>query len=125
MIEDYKVRNLGAAILELHTSLHGLISFSDFCSSASTIEFDAHEGFLNNSLRLFRIAYPNFELEAKIEKGAIFIRRNGIYQHSEQYTGKDAVHVVCQWDIDSIACGIAPHPYTEDVMNQNMRAIRT
>ena len=121
----YETRLLGQARLELFSQMKSQISFSDFCPPAGTIEFNAHDGFLNNSLRLFQITYPGYELEVKISNGMVFIRRNQHYQHSEQYKGNDRCHVAVQWDSDSIACGVMPSSSNAGSMNPHMRAVRT
>lgn len=118
-------RTLGPARLELFSQLNGQISFSDFCPPAGTIEFRVNDGFLINSVMLFRLSYPNYELEAAIRDGMVFVRRNDLYQHSEQYTGKDPCLVAIQWDIESIACGVMPLGNPADSMNQHMRAAHT
>jgi len=101
------------------------LSFSDFCPLAGTIEFEAHEGFLAISCRLFQISYPGYELEVKISEGTVFIRRNQHYQHSETYKGKEPHRVVVQWDTDSIACGVMPASGNAESMNEHMRAVQT
>ncbi len=121
----YETRLLGQARLELFSQMKSQISFSDFCPPAGIIEFNAHDGFLNNSLRLFQITYPGYELEVKISNGMVFIRRNQHYQHSEQYKGNDRCHVAVQWDSDSIACGVMPSSSNAGSMNPHMRAVRT
>jgi hypothetical protein len=121
----YETRTLGAAKLDLFTQLRIQISFSDFCLPAGTIEFTAYDGFLTNSVRLFQISYPGYELEAKISDGMVFIRRNDHYQHSEQFTGKEPCHVAIQWDTDSIACGAMPASSTAASMDKHMRGVRT
>lgn len=118
-------RTLGSARLELFTQLKSQISFSDFCPPAGTIEFRANEGFLTNSVMLFKLSYPDYELEASTRDGMVFVRRNGLYQHSEQYIGNDPCHVAIQWDIESIACGVMPSGNPTDSMNQHMRAVHT
>lgn len=121
---NYEIRQLGKVCLELLPMLKSQITFSDFCTPAGTIEFFAKQGFLKNDLKLFSFTYENFIFEAKIREGAVFIRRNEYYQHSEQYFGDDSCHVAIQWDVDSIGCGIVPPDLSTD-MNSHLRAIRT
>ena len=120
----YESRTLGAATLELFSPLKSQISFSDFCPPAATIEFAAHDEFLSNSLRLFRLSFPGHELEATVHEGRVFIKRNGLCQHSEQYVGKERCEVAIQWDTDSIACGVKPASSAAP-MDQHMRAVHT
>jgi hypothetical protein len=120
----YEIRELGPARLEIFSALKNQIAFSDFCVPAGTIDFVARGGFLNNSLRLLLLRYPGYELEIKIHDGMIFICRNGQYQHSEQYLGKDPCKVAAQWDVGMIGCGIVPAGDSAD-MNHHMRAVRT
>jgi hypothetical protein len=121
----YETRVLGQAKFELFAEIKSQVAFSDFCLPAGTIEFNAYDGFLQNSLRLLQISYPGYELEVKLADGMVFIRRNQFYQHSEQYTGSESCHVAVQWDSDSIACGVMPASSTAGSMNQHMRAVRT
>jgi hypothetical protein len=125
MMPMHETRILGAARLELFQPIKSQISFSDFCVPAGTIEFNAYNGFLTNSFRLFNLSYPQYELGAKVHDGMVFIHRNGFYQHSEQYMGMDRCHVVIQWDADSIACGVMPPSGTADSMDKHMRATET
>lgn len=120
----YETRLLGSAKLELFTQVKNQISFSDFCLPAGTIEFNAYDGFLENSLQLFQISFPGYELEVKIRDGMVFIRRNDHYQHSEQYKGHERCHVAVQWSTDSIACGVMPESSAVS-MDAHMRAVRT
>ncbi|MDP3259704.1 MAG: hypothetical protein Q8M34_03840 [Thermodesulfovibrionales bacterium] len=119
-----ETRQLGPVRLELFPMIKSQITFSDFCSPISTIDFKVHEGFLKNSLTLFSFTYGNFIFEAKIRDGMIFIMRNGQYQHSEQYLGDGSCHVALQWTIDSIGCGIVSPDSSTD-MNHHLRAVRT
>ena len=121
----YETRQLGPAKLEVFTQLKSQISFADFCPPAGTIEFNAYDGFLSNSLRLFQISFPGYELEAKIHDGKVFIRRNDYYQYSEEFKGLGKCHVAVQWDTDSIACGVMPESSTSASMDAHMRAVRT
>lgn len=121
----YETRSLGQLKLELFAPMKGNISFSDFCAPAGTIEFAACDGFLDNNLVLFRLSYPGYELEARVRDGMVFVRRNGLYQNSDQYLGKDRQHVAIQWSIDSIGCGITPWSDDSSLMNLHMRSIRT
>lgn len=121
----HESRTLGAARLELFTQMKSQISFSDFCVPAGTIEFAAHDGFLTNSVNLFKLSYPDYELEASVHNGMAFVRRNGLYQHSERYIGKERCRVAIQWDTDSIACGVMPTSSTAVSMDQHMRAVHT
>ncbi|MDD1622487.1 MAG: hypothetical protein LUQ11_13510 [Methylococcaceae bacterium] len=118
-------RTLGPAKLQIFTQMKSQISFSDFCPPAGTIEFRANEGFLTNSIMLFKLSYPDYELEASVHDGMVFVRRNGLHQHSEQYSGKDPCHVAIQWDVESIACGVMPSGNPADSVNQHMRAVHT
>jgi hypothetical protein len=99
----YEILSLGNAKLELFTLLKSQLSFSDFCSPATTIEFVAYDGFLkNNNLMLFRLVFPGYELEARINDGVVFIKRNGLYQHSERYVDNGRYQIAIQWDVGSI-----------------------
>lgn len=120
----YEIRELGPVRLELFPMLKSQVAFSDFCEPAGTIDFKAHQGFLKNSLKLFSFTYRDFIFEAKICDGMIFIMRNGLYQHSEQYLGEGPCHVALQWSIDSIGCGVVPPDSSPD-MNSHLRAVRT
>jgi hypothetical protein len=120
----YSTRQIGLAKLEIFEQMKSLIAFTDLCSPAATIEFVAHQRLLRNSFILFALRYPQYELEARVKDGMVFIRRNGLYQHSEQYLGDKPCHVALQWDISSIGCGIVPLSSDSD-MNQHMRAVRT
>lgn len=121
----HETRILGSAKLELFTQVKSQISFSDFCLPAGTIEFNAYDGFLNSSLRLFLISFPGYELEVKTRDGMVFIRRNDHYQHSEQFNSCDRCHVAIQWNTDSIACGVMPESSNAESMDVHMRAVRT
>lgn len=119
-----EIRKLGPIRLELFPMIKSQITFSDFCTPIGTIDFKAHNGFLRNSFKLFSFTYRKFIFEAKIQDGMVFIMRNGLYQHSEQYLGNGSCHVAIQWEIDSIGCGIvAPDSSTD--MNKHLRAVRT
>lgn len=118
----YEVRTLGEAHLELFTQLADQIAFSDFCASAGTIDFFASDGFLQNNIVLFRLSFPGYDLEARIHDGMVYVRRNGLYQHSTAYLGAERVHVAVQWSVDSIGCGVAT---ADEDMNHCMRAVRT
>lgn len=118
-------RTLGKASLQLFAQLKSQISFSDFCPPAGTIEFRANDGFLTNSLTLFKLTFPGFELEASVRDGMVFIRRNGQFQHSEQFKGREPYHVAFQWDIDHIACGVMPAGNQAELMIQHMRGVFT
>jgi hypothetical protein len=102
----HETRTLGSAQLMLYAPLKSQISFSDFCLPAGTITFVACDGFLSSSLILFSLSFPGYVLEAKVRDGQVFIKRNNLYQHSEQYIGLERCTVAIQWDSDSIACGI-------------------
>ena len=119
-----ETRTLGPVQLELLAPLKSQISFSDFCAPAATIEFSAYDGFLTNSLRLFRLSCPSYEIEAKIHDGRVYIKRNSLYQHSEQQLGVGSYDVAIQWDIESIACGVRPKLSTAP-MDCFMRAVHT
>ncbi len=98
---------------------------ADFCATAATIEFAADDDLLENNLTLFKLSFPGFELEARCREGMVFIRRNELYQHSEQILGAGRLHVAIQWTVDSISCGIAPWTGDWSAMNKHMRAVRT
>jgi hypothetical protein len=121
----YETRVLGDARLELFGQLKSQVTFSDFCLPAGTIEFTAHQGLLSSSFCLFKLTYPSYELEVTVNRGMVFIRRNGHYQHSEVYTGKEACRVAVQWDSTSVACGVVPPSFAPDSMDRHMRAVRT
>src|SRR5690349_21497166 len=99
-----ETRILGNARLDLFSRLSSQIAFSDFCAPAAAIDFNVGGGFLMNSLVLFRLSFPSYEMEVKVHNGRVFIRRNGIFQHSEQYSGQDQCAVAVQWDVESIGC---------------------
>ena len=121
----YTTHSLGELKLQLFNQIKGNVSVADFCSTASTVEFAANDGLLENNLILFKISFPGFELEAQCRDGMVFIRRNNQYQHSEQILGAGRLHVAIQWNVDSIGCGIAPWTGDLNSMNQHMRAVRT
>ncbi|MFN6528494.1 hypothetical protein [Nostoc sp. ChiSLP03a] len=115
---------LGEVTLELLSSMRPVLTFSDFCVPAGTIDFNSYEGFLRNSVQLFSFSYHDFVFEAKIHNGMVFIKRNDLYQHSEQYLGNEPCQVSLQWNADSIGCGIVPHGSLTD-MNRHMKSVRT
>ena len=119
-----EIRELGPIRLELFPMMKSQISFSDFCAPIGTIDFKAHNGFLRHSIKLFSFTYGEYIFEAKIRDGMIFIMRNGLYQHSEQYLGEGSCHVALQWTIDSIGCGVVPLDADTD-MNSHLKAVRT
>lgn len=99
------------------------VSVSDFTLDAGTIEFIAYEGYLRGDTKhLFKLEYPGYCFESLISNGQVFIRRNGVYQHSEKYLGDEPYHVAIQWDATSVGCGITPKG--ED-MNSAMRLVHT
>jgi hypothetical protein len=118
------IRQLGPVRLELFPQLKSQITFSDFCVPKGTIDFKVSDGFLKNHILLFSFTYNKFFLEAKIQNGMVFINRNGLYQHSEQYLGDGPCDVALQWDIESIGCGIVS-PNSLGNMNHHLRAIHT
>jgi hypothetical protein len=119
-----EIRQLGPIRLELFPILSSNITFSDLCAPIGTIDFKSHDGFLRNSLILFSFTYEEYIFEAKIQDGMVFIMRNGLYQHSEQYLGNGSCTVALQWDIDSIGCGIVTPNSSQD-MNHHLRAVHT
>lgn len=121
----YITHSLGALTLVLFEQIKSYVSVADFCATEATVEFAANNGFLESDLTLFKLSFPGFELEAKCREGMVFIRRNGLYQHSEQIRGTGRLHVAIQWTVDSIACGLAPWSDDRKVMDQHMRAVRT
>jgi hypothetical protein len=121
----YQVRTLGALRLELFEQLQTQISFSDFCAPRAMLEFSAYDGFLTSSLRLFKLTYPGYELEASVKDGMVFIRRNDLYQHSEQYTGREKCRVAIQWDVASIGCGVWPVSEKANDIDKRVRAVHT
>lgn len=121
----YITHTLGRLNLQLFEQIGGHVSVADFCATAATVEFDANDGLLENDLVLFKLTFPNFELEARCREGTVFIRRNGLYQHSEQIRGAGRLQVAIQWNVDSIGCGIAPWTGSPETMNSHMRSIRT
>lgn len=123
----YTTHTLGSLTLQLFEQMKSHVSVADFCATAATLEFAACDGLLENDLILFKLCFPGFELEARCREGMVFIRRNGLYQHSEQLRGREKLHVAIQWDVDSISCGIAPWAGNWEAMNMNthMRAVRT
>jgi hypothetical protein len=121
----YTTHRLGSLTLKLFEQMKSHVSVADFCATAATVEFAACDGLLENDLILFKLSFPGFELEARCREGRVYIRRNGLYQHSEQLRGRDKLHVAIQWNVDSIGCGIAPWTGNWDDMNTHMRAVRT
>jgi len=121
----YITYSLGSLSLQILEQLKSHVAITDFCATTATVEFAANEGLLENDLVLFKLSFPGFELEARCREGMVFIRRNGLYQHSEQIRGTGRLHVAIQWTVDSLACGIAPWTGDWNVMNQHMRAVRT
>lgn len=121
----YIVYSLGSLRLQIFEQLKSDVATTDFCATSATIEFAANNGLLEKNLILFKLTLPGFELEALCRDGIVFIRRNGLYQHSEQIRGCDRLHVALQWTIDSIGCGIAPWTGDRNAMNYHMRSIRT
>lgn len=114
--------SLGRATLTIFDGAELPISISDFVEDAATIEFVARDGFLRSSVDLFSLEYPGYKINAAISDGRVFIRRNELHQHSEQYLGSDPYHVAIQWDAISVGCGIAPLGAD---MNVAMRSTRT
>lgn len=121
----YTTHALGSLTLQLFEQMKSHVSVADFCATAATIDFAANNGLLENDFVLFRLLFPGFELEARCREGMVFIRRNGLYQHSEQIRGPGRLHVAIQWNVDSIGCGIAPWTGDYTAMNQHMRSVRT
>jgi len=121
----YTTHSLGSLNLQLFDLIKSHVCVADFCSIAATVEFAANDGLLENDLVLFKLSFPGFELEARCREGMVFIRRNGLHQHSEQIRGTGRLHVAIQWNVDSIGCGIAPWTGDSDAMSQHMRAVRT
>lgn len=121
----YITHSLGSLSLQLLEQMKSNVSVSDFCATAATIEFVANDGLLENDLILFKLSFPGFELEARCREGMVFIRRNGLYQHSEQIRGASRLHVALQWTIDSISCGVAPWTGDWKTMSKPLRAVRT
>lgn len=121
----YTTHTLGALTLQLFDQIRSHVSVADFCATAATVEFAANDGLLESDLTLFKLSFPGYELEARCREGIVFVRRNGLYQHSEQVRGRERLHVAIQWNVDSIGCGIAPWTGNWSAMNQHMRAVRT
>lgn len=121
----YTVHSLGSLTLQLFDQIKSHVSVADFCATTATVEFAANDGLLEEDLTLFRLTFPGFELEARCREGMVFIRRNGLYQHSEQIRGRNRLHVAIQWTVDSIGCGVAPWTGDWSAINQHMRAVRT
>jgi hypothetical protein len=121
----YTTHSLGTLTLRLFDEMKRHVSVADFCATAATLEFAANDGLLEKDLTLFKLSFPGFELEARCQEGMVFVRRNGLYQHSEQIRGAGRLHVAIQWSVDSIGCGIAPWTGDSSVMHRHMRAVRT
>ena len=121
----YTTHTLGKLSLKIFDQIKSHVSVADFCAPAATIEFAANNGLLENDLTLFNLSFPGFELEARCREGVVFIRRNGLHQHSEQIRGTGRLHVAIQWSVDSIGCGIAPWTGDWKAMNKHMRAVGT
>jgi len=119
-----EVRHLGPVRLELFSQMKSAITYSDFCVPIGTIDFDAREGLLRNSFKLFSFSYCDFVFEASIRDGMVFVMRNGCLQHSEQYLGDKPCRVAIQWTMDSIGCGVVPLDPSVD-MNLHLMAVRT
>lgn len=121
----YITHTLGPLTLQIFEQMKSQVSISDFCGTAATVEFAACDGLLENDLILFKLSFPGFELEARCREGMIFVRRNGLYQHSEQIRGHDKLHAAIQWTVESIGCGIVPWSGNWDAMDSHMRSVRT
>ncbi|MPQ32462.1 hypothetical protein E4V42_13585 [Clostridium estertheticum] len=118
-------RNIGQVEMDLFKDLEAKISFTDLCQPAGTIEFNGYDGFLLNDILLFSFRYNNFIFEAKIRDGIVFVRRNELYQHSEQVLDSiGCTKVAIQWDIGSIGCGVIG-PSSKGDMNCHMRSVKT
>ncbi|MDZ4360759.1 MAG: hypothetical protein U1B84_30820 [Variovorax sp.] len=124
-MHQYITHSLGSLTLQLFKPLKSHVSTSDFCATVATVEFVANDGLLENDLILFKLTFPGFDLEARCQEGMVFIRRNGLFQHSEQIRGTGRLHVAIQWTVDSVSCGIAPWTGDDSKMNQHMRGVRT
>lgn len=121
----YTTHTLGMLTLELSEQMKNHVSVADFCATATTVEFAANDGLLEKDLLLFKLSFPGFELEARCCEGMVSIRRNGLYQRSEQIRGRNRLHVAIQWNVESIGCGIAPWTGDWTAMGQHMRVVRT
>lgn len=118
-------KQIGSISLEVCEELEPGISFTDFCCPSGTIEFNAYDGFLTRDILLFSFSYKDFIFQSKIKDGMVFVRRNNLYQHSEQVldlTGCSAVAI--QWDIESIGCGVKC-PNSDKDINYHIRSVRT
>ena len=124
-MELVESRTLGPARLELFVHFASQISFSNFCQPTGGITFKAGPGFLTSHLPLFKLSYPGYEFEAWVCDGMIFVSRNGVSQHSEQYMGNETRRVVIQWNIDWISCGVWPSRSTEEVIGQQTKTAST
>lgn len=124
-LSGYEIVNVGGVELMLLKPMLSKVAFSDFCAPAGTIEFVAKNGLLNNeNLTLFRIRCEGYDLEAIVDAGRVFVRRNGLYQHSDCYLGRDDCRVAIQWGVGAIAVGInVGGLYGE--MDGCMRGVRT
>lgn len=121
----YITHTLGALSLQLSTDWSPCISVSDFCAPAATIEFCAPTGIPVQLVTLFKLTFPGFSFEAVMHDGRVHVRRNGLYQRSEQIHGTDPLHVAIQWATDSIGCGIVPWSGIPSQMNGHMVKART
>jgi hypothetical protein len=91
----YTTHNLGALNLQLFDQMKSHVSVADFCATSATLEFAANAGLLENDLTLFKLSFPGFELEARCREGMVFIRRNDLYQRSEQIRGTGRLNGIC------------------------------
>lgn len=121
----YEIYELGSLTLQLFPALKSHVSVADFCQTEATLEFNALQGLPDTDLTLFKLSFPGFSFEAFFQGRRLFIRRNGLYQHSEQVRGYSPAHVAMQWGIDSIGCGVAPLTGDSNQMNKHMRSVRT
>ena len=117
--------SLGQLRMEICAHLKGQIAFSDLCAPAATLEFSASDGLLNSNQLLFRLTFPGYILEALIHEGMVFIRRNGIHQHSEQYQTSGKYHIAVQWTVDSLSVGVIPWSGIPDAINGHIRGVQT
>ena len=118
-------RIIGELSLGYADQLSGF-AFTDFCDGSLTLDMAVAGEHLSSPSVLFHLSYPGYEIECRVGNGMVFIRRNGVYQHSTQVTGPGECQVAVQWDPTSIGCGIVEGPKaTLDAMNAQMRSAST
>lgn len=120
----YNEKSIGRATLRYVPLMRGALAFSDFCAPSASLTFKAGGGFFTNNAVLFSLSFNGFEIEAKVQEGRIFFRRNGFYQHTQVCDPNGSYRVALQWEPDSIGCGVAK--IVDDVEEDlELQAVRT